>query len=153
MEYFGETEDCIKAQCNMCGEIHRVPKTDCTLQDNKYILKQPIECKCGYIANELIPEKPPYEKPKRKSFWDKPLVSKPRVDDSPIKCPKCGSTQITANKKDLGAGKAIMGGMIGGVAGGLIGGSIGLIGGSIGKNKLIITCLKCGHQWKAGKGR
>ena len=22
---------------------------------------------------------------------------------------------------------------------------------STGKNKVIVTCLKCGHQWKAGK--
>ncbi|MDF2804855.1 MAG: hypothetical protein K0S61_4760 [Anaerocolumna sp.] len=149
MEYFRETEDCIKAQCNMCGGIHRVPKKDCTLQDNKYILKQPIECKCGYTAKELIPEKPPYEAPKRKGFWGH-FFEKKTIDyeiilnNNPIRCPKCKSTQIAVNKKGFGAGKAIVGGMIGGVAG-------GLIGGSMGKNKVIITCLNCGHQWKAGK--
>ena len=26
----------------------------------------------------------------------------------------------------------------------------GVVGGLVGKNKVMITCLKCGHQWKAG---
>ena len=61
-----------------------------------------------------------------------------------IKCPKCGSSQLTANKKGFGLGKA--------AAGGLLLGPIGLLGGMIGSGKVKITCLKCGHEWKAGKG-
>ncbi len=61
-----------------------------------------------------------------------------------IRCPKCNSTQITAGKKGFGLGKA--------AAGGILLGPIGLLGGLIGSKKVKITCLKCGHTWKAGQG-
>ena len=57
-----------------------------------------------------------------------------------VKCPKCGSTQIFANKKGFGLGKA--------VAGGLILGPIGLLGGTIGSGRIVVTGLKGGHKWK-----
>lgn len=57
-------------------------------------------------------------------------------DEDIVCCPKCGSTQITANKKGFSVGKAIL---------------LGGVGGFIGKNKIEITCLKCGYRWKAGK--
>ena len=59
-----------------------------------------------------------------------------------IKCPKCNSEQITANKKGFSAGKA--------VAGALLTGGIGIVAGAIGKDKVIITCLSCGNQWAPG---
>lgn len=59
-----------------------------------------------------------------------------------IKCPKCHSTQLTSNKKGFSGAKAL-----GGAA--LVGG-VGLLAGTIGSNKVIITCLRCGHQFKAG---
>ena len=61
-------------------------------------------------------------------------------EDIKVKCDKCGSTQITANKKGFSAGKA--------VAGAVLTGGIGLAAGAIGSNKVIVTCLKCGHNWK-----
>ena len=60
-----------------------------------------------------------------------------------VYCPKCYSTNITANKKGVGVGKAAVGG--------LVAGPVGLLAGGIGKNKIEVTCLKCGHKWKAGK--
>ena len=60
-----------------------------------------------------------------------------------LSCPDCGSTQLTANKKGFGLGKAAVGG--------LLLGPLGLLGGAIGKNKIRITCLKCGHSWKPGE--
>lgn len=62
---------------------------------------------------------------------------------SEIKCPKCGSTQITANKKGFSGGKA--------VAGAILTGGIGLLGGFLGSSKVKITCLNCGHSWSPGK--
>jgi len=60
-----------------------------------------------------------------------------------ISCPKCYSTQLTANKKGFGLGKAAVGG--------ILTGGIGLLGGFIGSGKVKITCLKCGYSWTAGK--
>lgn len=66
-------------------------------------------------------------------------------DDTKIRCPKCGSEQLTSNKKGFGAGKAL--------AGGMIAGPLGLFAGAIGKNKIEITCLKCGNRFKAGHSK
>jgi predicted RNA-binding Zn-ribbon protein involved in translation (DUF1610 family) len=61
-----------------------------------------------------------------------------------IGCPKCGSTQIVANKKGFSGTKA--------VAGAVLTGGIGLLAGTIGSNKIRITCLSCGNQFKPGEG-
>lgn len=65
----------------------------------------------------------------------------PTIDD-PIKCPKCGSTQVTANKKGFSAGKAI--------GGAVLTGGIGVLAGLHGSGKIKITCLKCGNVFKPG---
>ena len=61
---------------------------------------------------------------------------------SEIKCPKCGSTQITASKKGFSGKKA--------VAGAVLTGGIGLLAGTIGSNKVRITCLACGNVFAPG---
>ena len=61
--------------------------------------------------------------------------------DGIVYCPKCYSTQVTANKKGFSLGKAAVGSLIAG----------GVLLGAVGKNKIEVTCLKCGHKWKAGK--
>jgi hypothetical protein len=61
-----------------------------------------------------------------------------------IVCPKCGSNQLTANKKGFSGKKA--------VAGAFLTGGIGLLAGTIGSNKVKITCLSCGHEFKPGQG-
>lgn len=53
-------------------------------------------------------------------------------------CPRCGSTSLSVNKQGYGAGKAIL---------------FGPLAGTIGMNKLRITCLNCGYKYKPGKGR
>lgn len=68
------------------------------------------------------------------------VMASSSLEDEAVRCPRCRSTQITANKKGYGLGK--------GVAGGLLLGPVGLLGGFIGSKKVMITCLKCGHQWK-----
>ena len=64
------------------------------------------------------------------------------MSEDQVKCPKCGSTQLSADKKGFGLGKA--------AGGALLLGPVGLLGGLIGSKKVMITCLKCGKQWKAG---
>jgi len=62
-------------------------------------------------------------------------------DEKPLKC-SCGSTQLTADKKGFGLGKAAIGG--------IAFGPIGLLGGFLGSGKIKVTCLKCGRSWKPG---
>lgn len=58
-------------------------------------------------------------------------------------CPKCGSTSLSANKKGFSLGKA--------AAGAFVAGPVGLVGGTLGANKLEVTCLNCGHKFKPGQ--
>jgi RNA polymerase subunit RPABC4/transcription elongation factor Spt4 len=60
-----------------------------------------------------------------------------------LSCPKCNSTELTSNKKGFSGGKAL--------AGAVLTGGIGLLAGTIGSGNVIITCLKCGHNFKAGE--
>jgi 1-pyrroline-5-carboxylate dehydrogenase len=61
-----------------------------------------------------------------------------------VVCPKCGSNQISANKKGFSGKKAIIGGLLV---------PFGLLAGTIGSNKIIITCLSCGHQFGPGENK
>jgi ribosomal protein S27E len=61
-----------------------------------------------------------------------------------VHCPKCRSTQITASKKGFSGKNA--------VAGAILTGGIGLLAGTIGSNKVRITCLNCGHVFRPGEG-
>lgn len=63
---------------------------------------------------------------------------------SEVLCPKCGSDQVTANKKGFSGKKA--------VAGAILTGGVGLLAGTLGSNKVKITCLSCGHEFKPGQG-
>lgn len=58
-------------------------------------------------------------------------------------CPKCGSQNIHADKEGYSAKK--------GIAGVLLFGVYGLLAGALGRNKLRLTCLDCGCQFKPGE--
>jgi hypothetical protein len=57
----------------------------------------------------------------------------------PAACPRCYSTSITANEKGFGVGKAVVGVGLFGLP--------GILAGSIGRKKIKVTCLSCGHSW------
>jgi hypothetical protein len=59
-----------------------------------------------------------------------------------ICCPKCGSNQLTANKKGFSGKKALVGD--------ILVGPVGLLAGTIGSNKIKITCLACGNTFNPG---
>lgn len=65
--------------------------------------------------------------------------------ENQARCPKCGSTSISGDKKGYGIGK--------GVVGAAVAGPLGLVAGNLGAKKVRVTCLNCGHQWMAGKGK
>lgn len=64
------------------------------------------------------------------------------MNEEPIKCPNCGSTQIYINKRGFKAGRAVAGGLI---TGNLLAAAVA---GSVGMNDIQLTCLKCRHQFK-----
>lgn len=67
------------------------------------------------------------------------------MEEDKLYCPHCGSSQLVANKKGFGAGKAL--------TGTLLTGGIGLLAGFIGSGKVKVTCLKCGSKWEPGQLR
>lgn len=96
------------------------------------------------------------EKARKKELFDKIMASNPQVSSNSIQnksiakekddtvcCPRCGSKSITAQKKGFGLAK--------GAAGVFVAGAYGVVAAGIGKNKILITCLNCGHRWKPGK--
>lgn len=69
-------------------------------------------------------------------------VSEYRQEGVPY-CPKCKSTHLTAQKKGFG--------LLKGAAGVFVAGPYGSVTAGIGKNKIILTCLNCGYQFKPGR--
>ncbi|MDR1005516.1 MAG: hypothetical protein LBL74_01445 [Bacteroidales bacterium] len=65
------------------------------------------------------------------------------MEEDVIRCPRCDSTQLIANPRGFRWGYAILGFLL------LKG--IGLLFGFSGNKRVRITCMKCGHQWIAGK--
>src|SRR5690348_18476491 len=65
------------------------------------------------------------------------------AQNAELKCPRCGSNQLTANKKGFSRKKA--------VAGAVLTGGIGILAGTLGSNKIKITCLACGKEFKPGE--
>jgi hypothetical protein len=57
-----------------------------------------------------------------------------------IHCPRCHSSQISTIKRGFKVGRAIGAGLATGAIG-------GIVAGAAGKNKILIVCLKCKHQW------
>lgn len=68
-----------------------------------------------------------------------------------LKCPKCGSTSITGQKKGYGVVKGGLGAAALGTMTGGVGVIVGLGAGNIGRNKVKCTCMNCGYKFKAGK--
>jgi tellurium resistance protein TerD len=52
-----------------------------------------------------------------------------------LKCPKCKSSNLTANTKGFGLGKTAVGGVLLG--------PVGLLGGFLGSKKVVFICLNC----------
>ena len=77
--------------------------------------------------------------------------------NSMLKCPKCGSTSVSSNKKGYGVVKGGLGAITamglapftGGAS--LAVGAIGAGAGNIGRNKIICTCMNCGYKFKPKK--
>ncbi len=120
----------VTVKCEKCDTNHKKHKTRCKQYGDEYHFNPPLTCTCGNTQRVV-------------SKKDNVSLSSLRTDDNNlIKCPSCGSPQISAGNKGFGLGKA--------AAGGILLGPVGLLGGIFGSKKVIVTCLNCGKQWKAG---
>jgi Zn finger protein HypA/HybF involved in hydrogenase expression len=63
-------------------------------------------------------------------------------DHNKIKCSSCISTNVSTNKKGFSGQKAVVGAVLTG--------GIGILAGTIGSNKVVITCLSCGKNFNIG---
>ena len=137
-------------KCPTCGS-----KDLLLLNSNEREKIQEIIANAPNQKSELTPQWrktiKPSAKQKKSSFarlYEEALATQETIRENKEKgiacCPKCGSTSLSAGKKGFSLGKAAVGAA-------LTGGSIGygLIAGSLGSGKTVITCLNCGHQWKA----
>lgn len=75
-----------------------------------------------------------YDQNQPRQYFDSPPSS-----PGEVRCPKCQSNQISVGTKGFSLGKAAVGGLV-------LGGT-GLLGGFIGSNKPVKTCVRCGHHW------
>jgi hypothetical protein len=136
-----EDGELLYIQCVSCEEEFTIKKEKCFKTAEGYGLYEGIRCpNCSKEDKNIID----YEKVLREfDEYENESELKKMDIQSPIECPKCKCTQLSANNKNFNIGGAV-GGMI-------IFGTVGALGGFAGNKKVIITCLKCGYQWKAGK--
>lgn len=62
-----------------------------------------------------------------------------RAEARKAKCPKCGSTSLSSNKKGYGFGAGLLGASIAG--------PIGFLAGSIGADNVKVRCVNCGYKF------
>lgn len=125
------------ARCEKCHREIEVPYSDTINPHMPSIdLKSVVKCECGEYHNLIV------DSEKHQPITEAPVIAQNNAGDT-LKCPRCRSTQLHAGDKGFGLGKA--------AAGGILLGPIGLLGGLIGSKKVMITCLKCGYKWQAGK--
>ena len=60
-------------------------------------------------------------------------------------CPKCGSSNISAQKKGFSVKKALVGR--------LLFGKVGLLAGAVDSDKIRLICLDCGYEFKPGDNK
>jgi DNA-directed RNA polymerase subunit RPC12/RpoP len=125
-----EYENYLYIKCEKCGTVHKKHKTFSKKYGEEIHINPPIQCQCGNVGKIVT------------LGYSTASTQRHQKNDE-IECPNCGSTQIAANPRGFSVGKATVGTALFGIA--------GAIGGFIDSNKTMITCLKCGYKWEAGK--
>ncbi|MBN7771834.1 hypothetical protein [Clostridium aminobutyricum] len=130
MIFIEEDGQYIIVKCEECGTEHKIHRIKYKQYGDEYHFNPKIICQCGNTESII-------KKDLKRDCIDQ------TGDIGAVKCPYCGSTQIQAFNKGFGLGKAVVGGALLGYA--------GLLGGFVGSKKVMVTCLKCGKRWEAGK--
>jgi hypothetical protein len=116
-----------------------------SLEEQDSVREQQAE-EMRLIASRYGAQREEFEEVYRDARFGVPVAA-PSVaekSDEHVCCSKCGSKDLSAQRKGFGAVKA--------VAGAVLLGGLGLLGGFVGSRDVIVTCLKCGNQWAAGEG-
>jgi hypothetical protein len=95
---------------------------------------------CGSQISDAAPSCPKCGRPSALGRASPPLTPGPPGGEDAPRCPSCGSSHIAAGAKGVHLGKAL--------AGGFLLGPIGLLGGAIGRKKVVLNCMACGTQWE-----
>lgn len=136
------------------GNTHmKTPKKYTLTSDSKYredfeklykMMCEQSKCSIQHTLKEAMRYKISY-KPiiteRSKPESENKQVVMNQTDSNQARCPRCGSTSLSANKRGFGMGKAVVGTLAFGVIG-------GVLAGSIGAKKIEVTCLKCGKKFK-----
>ncbi len=141
-----------------CGEIKRNVYRDYKFSGQRVCVRCEINGFCPVCGNKLRTkyakqwcwqcgsswsDSPPIQNIQTNPIYQKKFTNKKDNEKEKIKCPKCKSTQITAHKKGFSGVKA--------VGGAVLTGGIGILAGTIGSNKILLTCLSCGNKFKVGE--
>lgn len=130
MKYFGQDELHILAESEQCGKVLKIKREKISEVGTGYLINSisaNLKCPCGNSCISI--EGKPYNPQTISS-----------TKDVQLKCPKCKSTNLTANTKGFGLGKAAVGG--------ILLGPVGLLGGLFGSKTPVFICLNCGNQFK-----
>jgi len=134
-------------QASVCGKLFGMTSIKKLFEFLARIMRRPADHRrrdahardqAARIKAELAAEAP--DSDPRKIVLPSPI----RTDeerDPPVRCPECGSAQVTANPDGFNTGAALVGAAVAG--------PIGLMLGS-GYGKVTITCLKCGTKFRPG---
>lgn len=118
MLWDSEDDGFISVKCPKCAKISNIKKLAAIKTSTGYKLNGEGKCACGLVFDEIY-------------------------RDERVKCPRCGSTEVTVQKEGFDAGSAC--------CGAFLVGPLGLLCGAKEANKLNLHCLKCGHKWAVGK--
>lgn len=139
-----------------CGEIKRNVFKDYKFSGQRVCVRCEIKGFCPVCGNKLRTksaeqcghcgaswrDNPPTKNIQTNQIYQEKFTKKD-TEEEKIKCPNCKSTQITTYKKGFSGVKAV-----GGV---VLTGGIGILAGTIGSNKILLTCLSCGNKFKVGE--
>lgn len=114
-------------KCTQCGYPRHAKYTD-------------TSCPLCMTAYPPIADVLAKEKENLKTLRDNAALE----NSAPVKCPKCGNTQICGGERGFNVKKAALGLALGWLA--PIPG--GVLWGLHGRKAVLVSCLKCGHRWK-----
>lgn len=69
-----------------------------------------------------------------------PAPEAPTPAERSARCPYCGSSQVSANKRGFSIGSGLLGTF-------LTGNFLGMLFGTCGSDKVEATCINCGRTW------